>query len=308
MSRRRSPVRDRAEYAAYRLARGAAATLGPRGGTAVGGALGDAFWLTGVRRGIVRFNLRLAFPTWSEDERRRLAREVARHFGRVLVDALRLQGVGRDELLAAVETEGLEHAARALSLGRGVVYLTAHLGSWEVSALAMGLLRPEPLDVINRPLDNPLLEAELGALRGRFGNRTLGKRQVARGVLRRLGEGGAVGILIDQKVRPEVGVEVPFFGQPAWTHPILARLVRHTRAPVVPVAATWEAPGRYRLRLSEPVLVDELPAAELEDAPLTARFTAILEAMIRERPEQWLWYHDRWRHLRRARKGHILAP
>jgi KDO2-lipid IV(A) lauroyltransferase len=99
-------------------------------------------------------------------------------------------------------------------------------------------------------------------------------------------------------VSEEVGVEVPFFGQPTWTHPVLARFARRTRAPVVPTFAVWEGPGRYSLRYGEVIDVDELPPAEREDLPLTARFSAVTEAAIRGRPDQWLWFHDRWRHLR----------
>jgi KDO2-lipid IV(A) lauroyltransferase len=107
-----------------------------------------------------------------------------------------------------------------------------------------------------------------------------------------------VGILIDQRVRENQGVEVPFFGHPAWTAAILARMARKTGAPVVPTFALCERPGHYRLYYDKPVLVDDLQGAELEDIPLTARYLAILEAAIRENPDQWLWYHDRWKQMR----------
>jgi KDO2-lipid IV(A) lauroyltransferase len=80
---------------------------------------------------------------------------------------------------------------------------------------------------------------------------------------------------------------------------VLARAARKTGAPVVPTFAIRQAPGRYALRYETPVLVNELTGAEREDQPLTARFMGILEAAIRKNPEQWLWYHDRWRHLRK---------
>ncbi len=74
-----------------------------------------------------------------------------------------------------------------------------------------------------------------------------------------------MGILIDQRVREDQGVEVPFFGHPAWTHRVLARLARKTGAPVVPTFALRDKPGHYRLRYDEPVVVDDLPDGELED-------------------------------------------
>jgi len=190
------------------------------------------------------------------------------------------------------------HVERASSLGRGVILLTAHIGSWEVAALVIGLKLEAGLSVVNRPLDNPFLEAELDRLRRLYGNRVFGKRNIMREMLRELKADNAVGILIDQRVPEDQGVEVPFFGHPAWTHPILARLCRRTGAPVVPTFAFCEAPGRYSLRFDQPVVVDDLDEVERDDVPLTARFVAILESAIRERPEQWLWSHDRWKQLR----------
>jgi KDO2-lipid IV(A) lauroyltransferase len=299
VSRERSALRNRLEFAAYRAARGAVASLGPKALARVGAALGDLFVSAArERRDILRFNLQLAYPEMADGDRARLGREVARHFGRVTLDALRLQRIDRDAFRRGVTVVGEEHIAEAAAVGRGFVYLTAHIGLWEVAALTAGLLRPETLLVVNRPLDNPLLEHEVATFRSRFGSEPLGKRNILRAMLRHLQGQGSVGFLIDQRVRPEVGVEVPFFGHPAWTHPILARIVRKTRVPVVPACSLWEGPGRYSLTLSEPLFPDQLDEEALEDVPLTARFSQITEEMIRRRPEQWLWFHDRWRPLR----------
>lgn len=300
MSKDRSALRNRAEFAAFRMARALTGRLSPRALARVGGFLGTLFSLAGGRRqAIIDFNLQLAYPEWTESERRALARNVARHFARSALDAIRIQRLQPGELEAGVEIEGLEHLDEAVKLGRGAFFLTAHLGSWEVAALITGLKLEAGLSVVNRPLDNPYLENELDRLRKLYGNRVFGKHNIAREMLRQLKTGGGVGILIDQRVGEDVGVAVPFFGHPAWTHPVLARAARKTGAPVVPTFAIRQAPGRYALRYETPVLVNELTEAEREDQPLTARFMGILEAAIRKNPEQWLWYHDRWRHLRK---------
>lgn len=296
MSRPRSAVRNRLEHGAYRMTRGLAGLAGPRILATVGTAVGEVFHrVAGRRRRILEHNLAVAFPELSGSQRAALGRRVARHFGRVLLDALRIQRLGPQALEAEVEVEGESRLRAAADAGGGLFVLSAHLGSWEVAALVTGLRLEHGLAVINRPLDNPLLEAELADLRARFGNRALGKRQVAREVLRQIRAGGAVGILIDQRVRPEVGIEVPFFGRPTVTHPVLARLARRSGAPVVPVIATWEGPARYRVWYGEPITTAGLPPEELDDVALTTRFSALVEDLIRARPEQWLWYHDRWR-------------
>jgi KDO2-lipid IV(A) lauroyltransferase len=211
---------------------------------------------------------------------------------------IRIQKLTPEALLREVEIEGLEHIAAAADLGRGVFYMTLHLGSWEVAALTAGLVRPESIKAVNRPLDNPLLEAELTRLRGRFGNLPLGKQNIMRSIVGQLRKREAVGILIDQRVGSDVGVEVPFFNQPTLTHPILAKISRRTGAPVIPAAALWEGPGRYTLEIHEAIIPDRPPYDELDEVSLTARYSAALEWMIRRRPEQWLWYHDRWREQR----------
>ncbi len=302
MSGQRSDVRNRIEFAAYRLTRGVVGLLGPRGVAGVGSVLGDLFLAVGrSRREILRFNLEMAYPEMESTERRRLARNVSRHFGRVALDTLRLQRLDAEAFMAEVAIVGEDNIDTAADLGRGILYLTAHLGLWEVAALAAGIVRTESMLVVNRPLDNPLLEEEVTRFRRRFGNEPLGKRNILRAILRQLDDRGSVGFLVDQRVSPSNGIEVPFFGQPAWTHPILARIVRKTRAPVVPACALWEGPGRYWLDVFEPVFADQLTDEELQDLPLTTRFSAITEGMIRMRPEQWLWFHDRWRELRLAR-------
>ena len=118
----------------------------------------------------------------------------------------------------------------AVERGRGVFFLTAHIGSWEVAALVTGLKLEAGLAVVNRPLDNPLLECELDRLRKLYGNHVFGKRNMLREMMKQLKKGGGVGILIDQRVHPDQGVEVPFFGHPAWTHPVLARMAVKTGA------------------------------------------------------------------------------
>ena len=299
MSRSRSALRNHVEFAAFRMARGLTRMLSPAGLARVGDVVGNFFaTLPSRRRHIIDFNLRLAFPEMSSGNHRALAYAVTRHFARSALDAIRIQRLRPEELSEAVDVVGWENVERALSCGRGVFFLTAHIGSWEVAALVTGLKIEAGLSVVNRPLDNPLLEVELDRLRRLYGNHVFGKHSIVREVLTQLKKGGGVGILIDQRVREDQGVVVPFFDQPAWTADVLARLVRKTRAPVVPTFGLCDKPGHYRLRYDQPVVVDDLSEADREDVPLTARYMAILEAAIRENPDQWLWYHDRWKQLR----------
>ena len=264
----------------------------------VGSFVGSVFSSVPPRRtALIDSPLELAVPELPAAQRRDLAREVSRHFGRVALDAIRIQRLSPEALRTEVSIEGEANLQRAVDGGKGFFLLSAHLGSWEVAALMGGLLIPGGMSVIHRPLDNPMLDNELEKLRATFGNRALGKSNISREVLGEIRRGGAVGILIDQRPRG-VDFEAPFFGHPAKTHPVLARFVRKTGAPVVPIFGYWDGPARYTVTFGEPVDPAALGEEELEDGPLTARFMAITEAAIRRAPEQWLWYHDRWRQLR----------
>lgn len=295
MSKDRSALRNQFEYLAYRLAVKLSAMGGTRFHEALGAHLGTVFHrVGGRRRKILEFNLELAFPERSPDERRDLGLAVARHFGRALLASFRLQQSSPEQIKEAVKLEGLENLREAVESKRGFFILSAHLGAWEVAALRSGLEIPTGLAVVHRPLDNPVLNRKLESIRALHGNRMLSKRGASRPILSEIRKGGAVGILIDQRAGQGGAVEVPFFGHPARTHVVLARIVRKTGALVLPTWAWADGGGRYSMQIEAPVPMN----AGDSDEKLTARYTARTERAIRKRPEQWLWYHDRWREYR----------
>jgi len=296
--KQRSVLRNRLEFLAYSLALQLSRVGSPVLHDRLGSALGRLFHrVARSRRSILEFNLELAYPDLSSVERHRLALEIARHFGRALLASLRLQRCTPTGLRGAVDLEGLEFLQQAAASGEGFFILSAHLGAWEVAALRSGLEIPTGLAIVHRPLDNPLLDRKLEVLRALHGNRVLGKRGATRGIMAEIRAGGAVGILIDQRASGKGAIEVPFFGHPARTHTTLARIVLKTGAAVLPVWAFGEAGGRFSMQIEEAVRAE----AGEDVGELTARFAAVTERAVRRRPEQWLWYHDRWREIRLSR-------
>src|SRR5436305_466578 len=146
-----------------------------------------------------------------------------------------------------------------------------------------------------RALPHAAARARGGGLRERFGNDTLPKRGAARKMLETLRGGGRVGLLIDQRVQKKEGIEIPFFGQPALTTPILARMSLRTGAAVVPVTVYPEPGGRYRVVVRPPILPPAGGRDEEETvAALTRRYLETAEEDIRANPHMWLWMHRRW--------------
>lgn len=236
-------------------------------------------------RRIGRVNLGFALPEKSEAEREHILDEVFRSIARILVVFARFPGLKVDEW---IHYDGLEHFEAAKRAGRGALFYTAHLGNWELSAFSHGVMT-EPMGVVVRPLDNPLLDQLARRYRSLGGNEVIEKKD-ARPLLRLLKANRAVGILADQNAAPEEGVFVPFFGKAACAHTGFARLAKHTRATVIPGYALWEErEQKYVLRFFPPL---EMTGDEAED---TARLHAHLESVIRQYPGQWLWIHRRWK-------------
>jgi Kdo2-lipid IVA lauroyltransferase/acyltransferase len=295
MSRPRSDFRNRAEALAVSALRAVFVRMTPERAEAAGRRLGLAYRrVDRRRRELARANIARAFPEKSGEEVDALARAAFAHFGGLATELLHAAGRPVPETLARVEFPDVRVTLEADRSGRGILFLTAHLGNWEYSALGMAAAGVKAA-VVARPLDNPLLDAWLTAFRTSNGNTIIDKRDAARGMLRVLRKGGALGVLADQHVGPPDGIPVPFFGRPASTTSALARIVDRTEALVLPVAAIRIAPSRYRLVVESVLDVRRLSAGEREVAALTARFNAILEGMIERHPEQWLWLHNRWR-------------
>ena len=293
------PVRHRIEYGLYLAFKTFLRALPHAATRTVGRGLGSlAHALNRRHREIARRNMALALPEIGVAERDRLVRECFRHFGAALCDAISSIRFDAVEICRHFTLEGWEHLEQAEALGRGVFILTAHIGFWELAPPVLGLYRG-PLSIVVRPADNPWLDRELAALRGRFGNSTLPKHGAARKMLETVRRGGRVGILIDQRVMVNEGIEVPFFGHPALTSPILARMSLRTGAPVVPVTIYPEPGGRYRL-VARPAILPPVGAGD-EEAPvaeLTRRYLEVAEDDIRANPAMWLWMHRRWDRVR----------
>lgn len=288
--------RELAEYAAFRTAMVAlrALPLARAQGIAASAAR-RIFDLGGKRVAYVLANLRIAYPDLSEPERREIGRESYVQFAWSLIDVARGAHWGAAELIERVEIEGRQHLDAALARGRGVIGLTLHQGSFEVAirvAPALGF----PVTVIGRPLTNRLLRRDMHAQRTSTGAELILHRNVAPQMLRALHKGRIVTALNDQYTRRSRGVLVPFFGVRVSTSPGPAVIALRAGAPIVPAACLRIGPDRHRLVIRPALELPETGDRRKDAEILTARGNAVLEAFIRERPEQWMWSHRRFRH------------
>jgi len=263
---------------------------------AFGIGLGLAVYLVHARlRRVGMRNLALAFPEKTEPERARILRGVFVSLGRQLAEVCQFPKYTLENVEQVVVYDGLENYERAYARGKGVLFLTAHFGAWELSAFAHSL-HGHWLHVVMRPMDNPYLDRLIQSYRTMHGNKTVGKDDFVRGLLAAMKAGEIVGILMDTNMTPPQGVFVNFFGIPACTASGLARIALRTDAAVVPGFTIWdEALGKYRLRFDPAVELVRTGELEADIVANTQKFTKVIEDYVRKYPEQWLWVHRRWK-------------
>jgi KDO2-lipid IV(A) lauroyltransferase len=251
-------------------------------------------FLPGLRRNAER-NLRLALPEISETERRKLLLGCFENLGRLLAVFSHFTKSNTAKLESLIETEGLEHLVAAKQHGRGAILFTGHIGAWELTSFGLSMFG-HPLSFLVRRIDNPKIEALVDRGRTHLGNRTIDKRSAAREMIQILRRGDTLGILVDLNTLDREGIFVDFFGVPASTTFLVAKLALRTGADVLPVFAPWNAERQhFVLKIGEPLPVERSDDEETDVRRLTQQLTSVVEEYVRAYPDQWLWIHRRWK-------------
>ncbi|HWZ25047.1 MAG TPA: lysophospholipid acyltransferase family protein [Verrucomicrobiae bacterium] len=252
------------------------------------------FLLSPKLRKTAEFNLRLAFPDWTATQRAAVIRKMTRNLGWMVAEFAHLPKYSKQNIEDLVILDGHENFLQGHQQGKGVLYLTGHIGAWELSSFAHALYG-YPLHYMARPLDNRKLDQLVNQYRSLSGNRPIFKNESARTMLKVLKDAGTVGILADQNTMREEGVFVDFFGTPACATTGLARVALHTGAAVVPGYVYWDPQlEKYRLRFEPPVELTRTGNTDRDILENTQKFTKVLEQIIRKYPDQWVWLHGRW--------------
>jgi KDO2-lipid IV(A) lauroyltransferase len=256
---------------------------------------GLAFHLAKRQRRAGLRNLQLAFPNLSQAEQEKILRGCFRNLGRLLVEFTHFPELNNSNISRFVVHDGLENYLEGVRRGKGVIFMTAHFGSWELSSFAHALYG-YPLKFVVRPIDNLCVEQLISGYRTLSGNVPIQRRSAARDILKALRQNEPVGILFDQNTTRSEGVFAEFFGLTAATTPSIALFALRTGAAVVPGFLIWdESLQKHRLRLDPPVELIETGDIEHDVLENTKRFNQILEEYIRRYPDQWLWIHRRWK-------------
>jgi len=265
------------------------------GAERIGASLGRLlFRLSPKHRKRALSNLALAYPEISKSERRALAVKVFEHFGRIAADFLWSEKRTPEVLLEGMECSGFEHVEQAVAGGKGTLILTGHFGNWE-RMLHLFAVKGYRGHVVARPIEDPVLQDEVWRLRELSGAGLLSRGDAARAILKGLRSNLVVGLLPDQNSDESY---LPFFEMPAGTTIGPAVLAERTGAAFLPSFCFRLGPGKYRAEILPPLrpCADDPNPAE----SMMRQFNESLESVTRRYPEQWLWFHDRWKSARES--------
>jgi KDO2-lipid IV(A) lauroyltransferase len=288
-------------YAEYYALRGAVAALdgfGIRRAGRIGewlGALG--YWPFGVRRAVVERQLRAAFPEFDDEEVRRVAKASYASLGRTAIETALLPARSREQVIAMFSrVEGWDVVERAMSKGKGLLFVTGHLGNWELAGSFVAA-RGVPLEAVARRMQNPMFDRYLTETRRRIGMTVIHDADAVRRVPRAMREQHAVAFLVDQGAVGLASTWVPFFRRLAKTPRGPAVFALRLGAPVIFGAALRQPDGRYMIGFEE-VQAESTGDREADVDRIVAAYTATLERWVRRAPEQYFWHHRRWKHQR----------
>ena len=261
---------------------------------ASGERMGRLIWrFARRRRETAVSNLTMAFPEMGLKEAEAITKRVFENFARSTVDFLIGLNRTKVELDSTTTIEGFENFEKAHARGKGVILVTAHFGNWERSSMWMAH-RGYKLSVVARDMDDEGVNAMINDLRKKPGLEVIPRGSAARPMIKRLKNNELIGIIPDQNSNE---IYIPFFGKPAGTVLGPGVIAERTGAAVVPSFCHYLGDGKYHIKVY-PELTAQ-PGYETKGEGMMRAIGKQLETVISERPDQWLWIHDRWRNARR---------
>jgi len=266
----------------------------------VGRQMGNvAYYLDWEHRRVAFQNLHIAFgQEKSEEERRSIAKRNFQHMGMMVIEFFQILKMDTETYKKKVTVEGLEEALKLLEKRKGGLLLIGHFGNWELMGIMSKVIQI-PILAIAKPIkQNEKLYRFILEIRDKAGLTIISPENATQKVLGALSKNWLVAVLIDQRAKRSRGVWVDFFGKKAPTTPGLAVMAIRSGAPVVPAFMIRDGFRKHRLVVKKPVEVVRTGDMQKDIEINMQRFTRVLESMIREYPDQWVWIHRRWERKR----------
>ncbi|WP_456449626.1 lipid A biosynthesis lauroyl acyltransferase [Hydrogenimonas sp.] len=265
------------------------------------GAIARLLYLIDRRhRRIARVNLDLAFGDAMDDkEKERIVKKTYENLVFNLAHFIAHQEDSPEETLRSVTFENRELLETLLAEGKPIILITAHYGNWELLPRAFAAAFA-PVTIVGRPLDSEAMNDLLETNRQKFGIELLPKKGAMKGLISALKQGRSVGLLVDQNTRDKDGILIDFFGKKARHTPAAAILARRFHLPIVPTFIHTEDHRHFKITFYPPIETAQTSDSEADILRSVQAQADITEKVIREKPEEWFWLHQRWKNRYKA--------
>ena len=244
------------------------------------------------RKDAVR-ELARCFPESTPEERKRWLKRMYRNLGLNVVESFRSTEWSEDYAKKHIRIEGHEHIEKTVAEGHGTIFLSGHIGNWELMAFICPHL-PTQAHIVVKDLKPPELNDLVVSTREKIGVRVISRKNSLRNCLKVLRNNEILAFMMDQNVIRREGHFVDFFGKEACTTPGVAQLSAKTKSPIIPVIMWRESDTDHCIRVFPPIA----PTSGNDEEAIVAKMAecnAFLEGIIREDPSQWTWVHRRWK-------------
>jgi KDO2-lipid IV(A) lauroyltransferase len=252
------------------------------------------YYFIPIRKELVFKNLKIAFPDLTENETKRIAKKTYQNLFIVLIEILYLPFLEKVEIENLIKIKNPELIHKALSLNKGLIFVSAHFGNWEILALSAALRLKTQFSIVTKPLRNPFVDNFINSWRTKFGNKVVPLGLSVKNIFKELLEKKIIALLADQRASQN-SLELNFFNKLTHVYEGPAVLSIKTGAPLIFAVAIRQSDFTYTVELNEIEQPDQENDQE-KIKTMSEKYISLLEDYIRMYPEQWLWFHNRWRH------------
>lgn len=246
-------------------------------------------------RHIANVNLDLAYENiLSTEKKNEIIQAVYLNLMLLLVDFIRNQGISKEELLKKVTFENEEILIDILAKKKKIILITAHYGNWELLPLSLAA-KFGPLTGVGRKLDSDIMDKILSTNREQFDIEMLDKKGAMKEMITVLKNNRMLGLLVDQNTSENEGILVDFFDKPVRHTPSAAILARRFDAVIVPAFITTEDHQQYTITFYDPIKTEKTENKDKDILESVEKQAKITEQIIRQKPQEWFWLHQRWK-------------